>query len=56
MQDNSLTLPIEYGELARASKADDPRVLTRYKDRLAALDPAAAQGCETLLASTGGKP
>lgn len=55
VQDNSLPLPIEYGELARASKADDLSILTRYKDRLAALDPAAAKGFETLLASTGGK-
>jgi hypothetical protein len=55
VQDNSLPLPIEYGELARASKPDDMNILTRFTNRLTALDPAAAKGFETLLASIGTK-
>jgi len=53
--DGSLPLPIEYGELARAQSADDPAILTRYANRLMALDPAAAKGFETLLGNLGAK-
>jgi hypothetical protein len=51
--DGSLPLPIEYGELTRAQSADDPAILSRYTNRLMALDPAAAKGFETLLANVG---
>ena len=54
--DGSLPLPIEYGELARAESADDPAILSRYTNRLLALDPAAAKGFETLLGNLGAKP
>ncbi len=53
--DGSLPLPIEYGELARAHSADDPAILSRYTNRLMALDPAAAKGFETLLGNLGAK-
>jgi len=53
--DGSLPLPIEYGELARAKSADDPAILSRYTNRLMALDPAAAKGFETLLSNLGAK-
>jgi len=53
--DGSLPLPIEYGELARAQSADDPDILSRYTNRLMALDPAAAKGFETLLSNLGAK-
>ena len=53
--DGSLPLPIEYGELARAQSADDPAILSRYTNRLMALDPAAAKGFETLLSNLGAK-
>jgi len=53
--DGSLPLPIEYGELARAQSADDPVILSRYTNRLMALDPAAAKGFETLLSNLGAK-
>ena len=53
--DGSLPLPIEYGELARAQSADDPAILSRYNNRLMALDPAAAKGFETLLGNLGAK-
>lgn len=53
--DGSLPLPIEYGELARAQSADDPAILSRYTNRLLALDPAAAKGFETLLSNLGAK-
>jgi len=53
--DGSLPLPIEYGELARAQSADDPAILSRYTNRLMALDPAAAKGFETLLGNLGAK-
>jgi hypothetical protein len=53
--DGSLPLPIEYGELARAQSADDPAILSRYHNRLMALDPAAAKGFETLLSNLGAK-
>ena len=53
--DGSLPLPIEYGELARAQSADDLAILSRYNNRLMALDPAAAKGFETLLGNLGAK-
>lgn len=53
-RDGSLPLPIEYGELARATKPNDAAVLARYTNRLRALDPAAAGGLETLLNNTSG--
>jgi hypothetical protein len=53
--DGSLPLPIEYGELARARSADDPAILSRYYNRLMALDPAAAKGFETLLDNLGAR-
>jgi hypothetical protein len=46
--DGSLPLPIEYGELSRAASADDSAFVSRYLSRVAAIDPAAAQGFKTL--------
>jgi hypothetical protein len=53
-KDKTLPLPIEYGELARASGPRDEALVKRYVNRLTALDPAAAEGFASLL-NAGGK-
>ncbi len=52
-QDGTLPLPLEYGELVRATGPDDERILDRYRSRLQILDPAAATAFDALLKGTG---
>ena len=52
-QDGTLPLPLEYGELSRATGPDDPHVLDRYRSRLAILDPAACTAFDALLKGAG---
>ena len=53
-QDGTLPLPLEYGELVRASSPDDARILERYRSRLTVLDPAARTAFDALLQGSGG--
>jgi hypothetical protein len=52
-QDGTLPLPLEYGELVRASSPDDAQVLDRYRLRLTVLDPAARTAFDALLKGSG---
>src|SRR5271157_5648507 len=52
-QDGTLPLPLEYGELVRASSPDDAKVLDRYRSRLTVLDPAARTAFDALLKGAG---
>jgi len=52
-QDGTLPLPLEYGELVRASSPDDARILERYRSRLTVLDPAARTAFDALLQGSG---
>lgn len=55
VKDGSLPLPIEYGELSRATDPHDVSFLDRYIARLQVLDPAAATGFLTLLNNTSAR-
>ncbi|WKZ38391.1 MAG: AAA family ATPase [Anaerolineales bacterium] len=55
VKDGSLPLPIEYGELSRATDPHDISFLDRYAARLQVLDPAAATGFLTLLNNTSAR-
>lgn len=52
-QDGTLPLPLEYGELVRATGPDDTHILDRYHSRLAILDPAAATAFDAMLKGSG---
>ena len=52
-QDGTLPLPLEYGELVRASSPDDARILERYRSRLSVLDTAARTAFDALLQGSG---
>ena len=52
-QDGTLPLPLEYGELVRATGPDDAHILARYRSRLTVLDPAAAIAFDALLKGSG---
>ncbi len=50
--DGSLPLPIEYGEIARATSDSDDSFLSRYLARVQVIDPAAATAFTALLNNT----
>jgi hypothetical protein len=52
-QDGTLPLPLEYGELVRATGPNDANVLDRYRSRLTVLDPAASTAFDALLKGSG---
>ena len=52
-QDGTLPLPLEYGELVRATGPNDARILDRYRLRLTVLDPAARTAFDALLKGSG---